>query len=252
MSDDSIIIPSTTTNSLSKLTINDYSKTGFGYNPSIGTQSNSINNIETSNLLISKKQIILSTSTIPIYEKLHLISKKSPIEEITLSSLLYLFSEIIQWQFKNSKNINDLEARLNGLGYKLGIKLIEMIKLKDGYKLLKRDTKILEILQFIHGPFWKFIFGKQADELEMSQNNNDEYMIIDNLPILNKYISIPKDYGDLNCCAFVAGIIEGSLDVSGFNCNVTAHTSTTDQHPLRTVYLIKFHSNVLYRENIRN
>ena len=48
-------------------------------------------------------------------------------------------------------------------------------------------------------------------------------MIVENVPLLNRFISIPKEYGDLNCSAFVAGIIEGALDNSGFNADVTAH-----------------------------
>ena len=36
-------------------------------------------------------------------------------------------------------------------------------------------------------------------------------MIVENVPLLNRFISIPKEYGDLNCSAFVAGIIEEHL-----------------------------------------
>lgn len=76
-------------------------------------------------------------------------------------------------------------------------------------------------------------------------------MIVENVPLLNRFISIPKEYGDLNCSAFVAGIIEGALDNSGFNADVTAHTVATDANPLRTVFLIKFDDSVLIRESLR-
>lgn len=37
-------------------------------------------------------------------------------------------------------------------------------------------------------------------------------MISDNEPILSKYISVPKELSQLNCNAFVAGIVEAILD----------------------------------------
>jgi hypothetical protein len=37
-------------------------------------------------------------------------------------------------------------------------------------------------------------------------------MISDNEPILTKYISVPKELSQLNCNAFVAGIVEAVLD----------------------------------------
>lgn len=35
-------------------------------------------------------------------------------------------------------------------------------------------------------------------------------------PLVNRYISVPKDFGQLNCAAFMAGIIRGVLDNAGF------------------------------------
>ena len=115
----------------------------------------------------------------------------------------------------------------------------------------KRETKIIEILQFIHGPFWRAVFGKTANELEKSQDIHDEYMIIDNMPLVSKFISIPKEYGNLNCSAFVAGIVEGALDSAGFHSTVVAHSAPVDGLPLRTVFLVKFDSLLFTREEIR-
>ena len=41
-------------------------------------------------------------------------------------------------------------------------------------------------------------------------------MISDYDLFVNKYISVPKDLGQLNCGAFVAGIVKGCLDGTGF------------------------------------
>ena len=44
----------------------------------------------------------------------------------------------------------------------------------------------------------------------------DEYMISDTDLFVNRFISVPKDMGQLNCAAFVAGIVRGALDGAGF------------------------------------
>ncbi len=44
----------------------------------------------------------------------------------------------------------------------------------------------------------------------------DEYMISDYDLFVNKFISVPKDMGQLNCAAYVAGIVKGALEGAGF------------------------------------
>lgn len=41
-------------------------------------------------------------------------------------------------------------------------------------KSAKRETRVLGVLYFIHNVVWKFLFGKQADSLEKSTENEDE------------------------------------------------------------------------------
>ena len=41
-------------------------------------------------------------------------------------------------------------------------------------------------------------------------------MISDTDLFVNRFISVPKDMGQLNCAAFVAGIVRGALDGAGF------------------------------------
>jgi hypothetical protein len=38
----------------------------------------------------------------------------------------------------------------------------------------KREVKLLQILMFIHSTVWKSVFGKVADSLERSTDNDDE------------------------------------------------------------------------------
>ena len=60
------------------------------------------------------------------------------------------------------------------------------------------------------------------------------YMIRDNNPLTNKFISVPSDYGQLNCAAYIGGIIHGVLDSAGFPASVTAHT--VDGEPLYALF----------------
>ena len=52
----------------------------------------------------------------------------------------------------------------------------------------------------------------------MEHANDDErtYYIIEKEPLVNKFISVPKDKGSLNCGVFTAGIIEAVLTNCGF------------------------------------
>lgn len=138
-------------------------------------------------------------------------------------------------------------ARLNQLGYHIGQRLLELTTLRDG-KISKRETKVLGVLQFVHSIVWRQIFGKQADGLEKSRDSEYEYMIIDHMPLVSQFISVPKEMSQLNCGAFAAGIIEAVLDGYQFTAKVTAHTVETEEHPLRTVFLVKFEPEVVTRE----
>jgi trafficking protein particle complex subunit 5 len=68
----------------------------------------------------------------------------------------------------------------------------------------------------IHSVLWKVLFGKVADSLEKSTEQEDEYMISDNELLLIKFISVPKEMSSLNCGAFVAGVLEAVLVGSSF------------------------------------
>lgn len=247
MSQDNLILASSA--SFGLLTISDApGKFGFGYNPAVGPASNAIL-VEATSIIVNRKPVMLTpTSSISIYDRS--ITTKKPYE-INLLALSFLFCEIVNWTHRNSRGIQDLETRLNSLGYPVGQKLVELVKLREGPKNAKREIKTIELLQFIHGPLWRAAFGKNADALEKSQDVPDEYMIIDNVPLVLQFISIPPEYGNLNCAAFIAGIVEGALDSASFNASVTAHSVPIDGFPMRTVFLIKFDELVCLREKLR-
>jgi hypothetical protein len=69
---------------------------------------------------------------------------------------------------------------------------------------------MLGILQFITSTVWKLLFGAAADSLEKSVEEEDEFMIVERSPLVSHYISSAP----CNCCAFVAGIVRGTLHTS--------------------------------------
>ncbi|KAF5765682.1 putative transport protein particle (TRAPP) component [Helianthus annuus] len=111
----------------------------------------------------------------------------------------------------------------------------------------RRETRLLNILSFIHSTVWKVLFGKIADSLEKGTEHEDEYMISEKELLVNRFISVPKDMGSFNCGAFVAGIVRGVLDNAGFPAVVTCHfVPVDDQQRPRTTILIKFAEEVRY------
>ena len=64
--------------------------------------------------------------------------------------------------------------------------------------------------------YFQTLFGKEIDKLEHANDDERIYYIIETDALVNKFISVPKDKGSLNCAVFSAGIIEAVLCLSGF------------------------------------
>ncbi|KAK9816644.1 hypothetical protein WJX72_003250 [[Myrmecia] bisecta] len=167
--------------------------------------------------------------------------------EVSLSAFAFFFSELVQYCQTKVSNVGELERRLEDVGYGVGIRLLELLCLRE--RNSKRDTRLLDTLKFVHSTLWKYLFGRQAKDLEQSNTADDEYMISDYDLFVNKYISVPKDLGQLNCAAFVAGIVKGVMDSAGFPARVTAHfIQIKGDTRKKTTILIKLDSSVLARE----
>ncbi|MCJ1259866.1 TRAPP subunit trs31 [Lignoscripta atroalba] len=170
--------------------------------------------------------------------------------ELSRASFAYLFSEMVSYAQKRVTGIQDLERRLNEQGYPLGLRLLPLLLYREPPRTALRPTRILPLLQFITTTLWKHLFGRPADTLERSSTTEDEYMVSDNEPLVNQYISVPKEMSQLNCAAFVAGVIEGVCDAGGLTAGVSAHNGGTEMWPGKTVFLIRFQEGVLEREGI--
>ncbi|KAI9657487.1 MAG: TRAPP subunit trs31 [Trizodia sp. TS-e1964] len=168
--------------------------------------------------------------------------------ELSRASFAFLFGEMVSYAQKRVTGIQDLEKRLNNQGHPLGLRLLDLLIYRSPASATVRPTHILPLLQFISTTLWRHLFARPADALERSKEKEDEYMITDNDPLVNQYVSVPKEMSQLNCAAYVAGIVEGVCDGTGFPAHVTAHSVASEMWPGKTVFLIKFEPEVLERE----
>ena len=112
---------------------------------------------------------------------------------VSNSIFALFFSEMVQYNQSRVDNLGDLERRLEECGFSIGQRMIEMVGCRE--RLTKRETKIVNMLQFITNVIWKHLFNKAADNLERSVENQDEYMIYEAEPVTNTFISVPEDMG---------------------------------------------------------
>ena len=176
-------------------------------------------------------------------------------KEIPISMFSFLIAEIIQYVSKSSENNNyntddnnnfDFEEQLSSCGYPIGEKILEITFLRD--KGHKRELKIVNMLQFVHNNLWKHLFNKNADGIQKSTEDKYEYRIIENTPIVNRFIS--QRSNSSNIVSFIAGIIEGFLNSAGFKCKVTSYfLDSNDGNTGKTFYIIKFDKDVIDKDD---
>lgn len=134
--------------------------------------------------------------------------------EVSISSFALLFSEVVQYSQNRVYTVTELQQRLHDLGQDVGTRVIDLYFVRE--RNSKRETKLINMLLFIKTTLWKCLFGREAEKLEHANEDERTYYIIEKDPLVNKYISVPKDKGSLNCAVFTAGIIESVLTNCGF------------------------------------
>mmetsp|Transcript_8098 Transcript_8098/g.13408 ORF Transcript_8098/g.13408 Transcript_8098/m.13408 type:complete len:208 (-) Transcript_8098:191-814(-) len=184
---------------------------------------------------------------------------RSAESNVSQSAFAYLYSELVQYHQSRVASISELERRLESSGYGVGLKTLELLSYRA--RESKRETRLMNILQFVSAQVWKSLFGKPADSLERSIDHADEFMIVDYEPLTSTYVSVPSDLGQLSADAFISGIIAGVLDGAGFSARVTAHSvaledgeGSASSNPSlppkkdKAVFLVKFSPEVLKRD----
>ena len=135
-------------------------------------------------------------------------------KSVTISTFGFLFAELVSYLQSRVTSMSDLETRLEVMGAGVGVRFLELSAFRD--KPGRRETSVVGVLQFISGPFWLSLFGKQADALEKSSEVANQYMIREEEPITNHFISMPKEYARVNVAAYMAGIIRGAMESASF------------------------------------
>lgn len=57
-------------------------------------------------------------------------------------------------------------CRLEDAGTGVGLRLVELLCFRE--KTSRRETRLLDALKFVHSVLWKYLFGRQARDLEQS------------------------------------------------------------------------------------
>ena len=163
-------------------------------------------------------------------------------QEVSLSAFALLFSEMVQYCQSRSNTVNDLQVKLHELGWQVGSRILDVIFVRE--RSSKREIKMINALLMVKSTLWKSLFGKEADKLEHANDDEKTYYIIEKDPLVNSYISVPKDKGSLNCAAFVAGIVEAVLVGCNFPAKVSAHWHKG------TTFMVKFDEQVIKRDKM--
>mmetsp|Transcript_74056 Transcript_74056/g.216976 ORF Transcript_74056/g.216976 Transcript_74056/m.216976 type:complete len:196 (+) Transcript_74056:84-671(+) len=164
--------------------------------------------------------------------------------EASLSAFAFLFAEMVAYCSKKAMGMHDLEERLHELGVPIGARVLDLYCCRENRN--RRETRILPMLNFIAQTVWKQLFGHAADLLKADSEN--EYMINDKALLVNRFVSVPRDLGAVNCGAYVAGIVEGCLRSAEFPATASAHTVEEPGGGSSTTILVRFDESVMIRE----
>ena len=177
------------------------------------------------------------------------LNRSRVLPEVNLSAFSLLFAELVKHSYARVTKISDLENKLASAGKAVGYRVLELETFRN--RRGRRDKKIIPMLQFVTGPCWKSLFGKEEDALQASADEEGVYMIYEAKPCTNKYISVPANLGGdraLNVAAYIGGIVAGILTAAGFAAGV----QTLLAEDGRTAFVITFEDHVVERDKLSN
>jgi hypothetical protein len=85
----------------------------------------------------------------------------------------------LHFGYVSLNKLNVASLRLNTLGYRAGTRVLELMvwRAESSSKAPKREIRFLPALMSIHTQVWRAVFGRPADAIEKSVENEDECMI---------------------------------------------------------------------------
>lgn len=111
-----------------------------------------------------------------------------PEHNVALSAFAYLFSEMVQYQSMRIQTAIELERRLEDSGHSVGLRILELLTHRERQARLEKNVVgVLQVswrsyyiakinMQFVSSHCWQALFGKVADSLERSTENENECM----------------------------------------------------------------------------
>ncbi|KAM9907271.1 hypothetical protein OXX79_001049 [Metschnikowia pulcherrima] len=123
-------------------------------------------------------------------------------------------------------NSEDVQLRVEGYGYDLGLRLTEVLMYKAATK--SKIVDVLEIMKFICRDVWRCLYGKQMDNLRT--NHRGTFVLIDNKYKVTAGFSSENGKADVVAKArtytyLPCGIIRGILSSFGIDAYVSADNS---------------------------
>jgi len=96
--------------------------------------------------------------------------------KLTLRMIIFLGCSLFVVRCSSFGGWGGGDGRLNTLGYRIGQRVLELLTWRNesGSRAPKREIRFLLALRSIHAPVWRAVFGKQADAIEKSVENDDE------------------------------------------------------------------------------
>lgn len=165
-----------------------------------------------------------------------------PRDTVPDNTFALLYCQIVDYYRDRIHTTHELEEKLSEFGFDVGRRLCDKFFFKE--RGLKREIRLLSILLLLKAQFWKYLFGREADQLDQATDADGVYYLTDSNSVVVRYMSLPRETA-LNCGAFLAGIAKAFLGGAGFTCVVNAAV-----HPsgLGTTLIIEFDESVLRRE----
>jgi len=115
-----------------------------------------------------------------------------PRGEVSHSAFALLFSELVQYSQNRVSSVSDLERKLEEAGYGIGQRVVELVGSRE--RLTKRETRVVNMLQYVSNVVWKHLFNKTADNLERSMENEDECELHNRLHTLGTFFTDTKTH----------------------------------------------------------
>ena len=118
---------------------------------------------------------------------------KTRATEVSISALQYLFAEMVAYAQSRVSGITEFERLLSSMGRQVGVRALVLLahrtQTATNPKRPRRETRLLPTLLWVHGAFWKAVFGAQADSLERSTESerSDECACVRGSQLTNRH-----------------------------------------------------------------